>query len=226
MANDQVKQADDSLDIEVAETVNPPATQKKVELDLDDAPFLQKDEKPPEPEAYDNGLDNVSAVDDAEKRKRRKKKLMILGGGAGLLLVAVCAAVWWFFFRVPPPPPPSGPEPEVVVVPSTPPPAPDRDIVREFAPFVVPSTNAEGQERFLVCKFAAISRDPKVNQEMAERMVPLRDAIYYYLRGKDGTFLLDARNGAQIKRDLLSVFNDYLSQGKLEDIVFESYLSK
>lgn len=193
---------------------------KKVELDLDDAPFLQTEEKAPPPAP----VNSEPPVPEDGQSKKSKKKLLIIIGAAALVIIGV--AVWFFFFRTPPPPPPPGPEPEVIVVPSTAAPAQPGDLVREFAPFVVPVNDDPRHTSFLVCKFAAITRDPAVNQEMDQQALPLRDAIYFYLRGKDAAFLSDARNGAEIKKDLLSVFNDYLSQGKLEDIVFESYLTR
>lgn len=199
-----------------------PAT-KKVELDLDDAPFLQTDEPPPPPVP----VEDESPAPDADdgNAKRKKKKLLIIAAGCALLLVALAVA-WWFFFRTPPPPPAAPLEPEVIVVPNAATNTGPGEIVRDFAPFVVPVSDDMKATSFLVCKFSAITKDPAVNQEMDRQRVPLRDAIYYYLRGKDADFLLDARNGEAIKRDLLSVFNDYLTQGKLEDIVFESYLSR
>ena len=219
----QLQQEDDSLDLLISATAQPPAPIKKVELDLDDAPFLQAEEKAPDlPTTVDAVPD---APDDGEKQ-RRKKKLMLIGAIAAAVLIVAAAAVWWFFFRVPPPAPPAGPEPEVIVVPKAPAPAGPSDIVREFAPFIVPIKEADGKTGFLVCKFSAITTDPGLTTEIDRQRTALRDAIYFYLRSKDSGFLLDAHNATQIKKELLSVFNDYLSQGKLEDILFESYLNR
>jgi len=200
--------------------------QKKVELDLDDAPFLQTEEKATPPAPFDEQLP-VTPDDGAaeEAARKRKKKRLIVMAACGVL-VLVTAAVWWFFFRTPPPPPSEGPKPEVIVVPTPAPGAQDNDIVREFATFVVPGKDSHGRTDFLICKFAAITHDPNIQREIERQLVPLRDAIYYYLRSKDRDFISDARNGAEIKKELLSVFNDYLTQGKVEDIVFESYLSR
>lgn len=220
MADTKTKIDEVVPDLEVAAPSSAPA--KKVELDLDDAPFLQADEKP-EPPA--NIADDVSPAEDAAMLAARRRRKRIIIAAAAVLAVLVAVAVWWFFIRTPPPPPPDSPAPDVVVVPSTPAPTGPHDIVQAFSPFIVPTDNADGTANFLVCKFSAITTDPKVQQEMNQKMIPLRDAIYFYLRGKDSAFLLDARNGEAIKKDLVSVFNDYLSQGKLEDIVFESYLS-
>lgn len=225
MAEEQLEQQDTiGPGLEVASSSNVPAATRKVELDLDDAPFLQTEEKVQAPATLPDDL--PESEDEQAKKAKRKKKLLIFGGAAAVFLMLGAAAAWWFFFRGSPPPPPvMASKPEVVVVPSVPLASQPEEIVREFAPFIVPSRDSAGQTRFLVCKFSTISTDANVNQEVQQQLVPLRDAIYYYLRSKDNAFLLDARNAPEIRKDLLSVFNDYLTQGKLEDIVFESYLS-
>lgn len=218
----QLQQEDDSLDLLISANSDPPAVGKKVELDLDDAPFLQAEEKAPD---LPSTVDAVPDAPDDSAKKNKKRKLLIIGAIALGVLAMAAAAAWWFFFRTPPPALPAGPEPEVIVVPKAAPPGGPYDIVREFAPFTVPVKNAAGQTNFLVCKFSAITTDPGISREIDQQRIPLRDAIYFYLRNKNSDFLLDARNAPQIKTELISVFNDYLSQGKLEDILFESYLN-
>lgn len=197
---------------------------KKVELDLDDAPFLQAEE--PEETPVPRDADPPATSDAPAAGGGKRKKLLIAGAAAGVLLLVAAAAVWWFVFRTPPPPPPEAPKPEVVVVPSTPPARSAPDIIKEFAPFVIPTQDAQGGSRFLVCKFSAIIKDEGTGREMNERMLSLRDAIYYYLRSKESAFLMDVHNGPEIKKDLLGVLNDYMTQGKIEDILFESYLNQ
>lgn len=222
VAETKVKQAA-PLDVEVGGSG---AQLNKVELDLDDAPFLQEEKAAaaPAPRGDSAPASPEESAPDAGKGKR--KKLLIIAAAAGLVLLAAAAAVWWFLFRTPPPPPPEPPKPDVVVVPSAPAAQSNPDIVKEFAPFVVPSQEAQGGTRFLVCKFSAIIKDPALGREIDQRMLSLRDAIYFYLRSKDHAFLMDARNGQQIKSDLLGVLNDYMAQGKIEDILFESYLNQ
>lgn len=223
---DQLLEEQDTIGpgLETASSPNVPAQTRKVELDLDDAPFLQAEEKEKTPVNVPDDL--AETEDQADGKARRKKRLVIFGGAAAALLLICCVGAWWLFFNGPPPPPPAmASKPEVVVVPNMPTGAVQPEIVREFAPFIVPYTNSAGETGFLVCKFSAITSDESVNQEVQHQILPLRDAIYYYLRGKDNAFLLDTRNGDKIRQDLLSVFNDYLTRGKLDDIVFESYLS-
>lgn len=208
-------------DLEVASS-SPPDTLKKVELDLDDAPFLQPDEPARPPAHFD---ENIPAEEEVSDKGKKKKKLLIIGAIAGAVLVIAAVLLWFFFFNSPPPPPP--PEvskPDVVVVPSVPAAPESQEIIRSFAPFVVPISDG-GKTNFLICQFSAIANDPKVNQEITRQMLPLRDAIYFYLRGKESSYLVNASNAEAIKKDLVSIFNDYLSQGKIEDIVLESYLN-
>lgn len=220
-----MKQDEDSLDLLISSTSEPPAPVKKVELDLDDAPFLQADKEVAPVPTHEAAVPDPGE-DDAAKAKARKKKLLIIIIAGVVLLAIAGVAAWWFLFRGPPPPAGPAPlEPEVIVVPGAPAPTASSEIAREFAPFIVPVKGADGRENFLVCKFTAITNSQNINREIDQQRIALRDAVYYYLRGKDSAFLLNARNGEQIKKDLLSVFNDYLTQGKLEDILFESYLS-
>lgn len=217
MADSSTRVATSAQEVEVAPNTRTPA---KVELDLDDAPFLQvEDSAPPAP------VEENEPPAEEKPANDKKRKLVLLGAIGAFFLLTAAVAVWWFFFRTPPPAPPPPLDPEIIVVPSTPPPLADQDIVHEFAVFVVPVNDDRSQTAFLVCKFAAITKDASVDQEMTRQEIPLRDAVYYYLRGKDAGYLQDAHNYDAIKQDLLAVFNDYLSQGKLEDIVFESYLS-
>ena len=198
----------------------------KVELDLDDAPFLQeeKPETAPAPREVTAPAEPGEAAPEGGKGKR--KKLLLIAAIAGVVVLVAAAAVWWFMFRTPPPPPPEPPKPDVVVVPSAPAVQSNPDIVKEFALFVVPTHEEGGGTRFLVCKFSAIIKDPALTREIDQKMLSLRDAIYFYLRSKDDAFLRDAHNGQEIKSDLLGVLNDYMAQGKIEDILFESYLNQ
>ncbi|MBR4741483.1 MAG: flagellar basal body-associated FliL family protein, partial [Desulfovibrio sp.] len=57
-----------------------------------------------------------------------------------------------------------------------------------------------------------------------QKMLVLRDAVYFYLRGKSFEYLLNPDNAPEIKSDLLGILNDYLAHGKLEDVLLDSYL--
>ncbi|MCR4665684.1 MAG: flagellar basal body-associated FliL family protein [Desulfovibrio sp.] len=199
-----------------AETAAEPV--KKVELDIEDAPFLkeeppeEKEEKPTEPEK-------------PEEPKKKKKLLFIVVGAVAVVLIA---GAGWFLFggksKPPPPPAPEPPKPDVIVVPSKPATAVAPDIIKEFERFVVPVGTSLSATNFLICKFSTVTKNPTVNAEIEQKMLVLRDAVYFYLRGKSYEFLLNPDNATTIKKDLVGILNDYLGHGKLEDVLLDSYL--
>ena len=135
--------------------------------------------------------------------------------------------MWWFVLRTPPPPPPT---PHVVVVPSTPPDSAPADFFIPIAPFLLELTGEtprnEGKIFFLVSKFTAISKSEAVLQEMQNKVIVIRDALYYYLKNKSYEFLTNPDNAQLIKHDLSSVINGYLTTGKVDDVLFERYVIK
>jgi len=207
---------------EVQISLGPDPAVRKVELDLDDAPFLKEEQEAASPAVQDDKKLPAQVAPDPKAEK--KQKLLIFGAGAAALLLILGAAVWWFFLRTAPPPPPEI-KPEVIVVPSQPVDVPPADYVKELAPFVVPR-QVDGTARFLVCKFSTISKSPSVSGEMDHKMISLRDALFFYLSGKSDDYLLNPGNAVTIKRDLTSILNDYLSSGRIDDVLFESYLAE
>ncbi len=209
-----------SPEIEVSSKAN-----EKVALDIEGADFLEddKEEEQEEQEEQESLEEGGEQKEEEEKGGSKKKKIIIIGAVALLLLIAGGAG-WWFFLRTPPPPPI---EPEIIRVPKVPetPPIPDEYIV-SFEPFWVPYNDAELGEVFLVCKFGLVTKNEQLMQEAQNKMVLLRDAVYYYLVNKPHHFLVDPANVATIKNDLTSVFGGYLVSGKIDDMLFESYLGK
>lgn len=205
---------------EMQVSLGPDPTVRKVDLDLDDAPFL-KEEGADTPAVADTK--SLPAEQLPPPPSKKNIKLFIIGGAAVLLLV-LGAAVWWFFLRTPPVPP-AEVKPEVIVVPSSQTPAPPRDYVKELAPFVVPR-EVNGATRFLVCKFSTVSKSTGVGAEMDHKMIALRDALYFYLSSKSNDYLLNPSNAVTIKKDLTGILNDYLAQGRIDDVLFESYLNE
>lgn len=216
MADDKVKEKKD-IQVEVSSSASASAG-GKVELDLDDAPFLREPEAKPLPPVERRSSAPAPVVQEAPNNK---KKLVI--GGIGLFIVLAATAVWWFFFRVPPPVV-EPPKPEVIVV-KPPEAAPvDQDFIYELEPFWVPVKDDKGGTNFLVCRFSTISKSEMLNKEIEKQLMTVRDAMYYYLRNKSLDFLLAAANRETIKKDLTSVVNSYLTLGQIEDVLMESYL--
>ena len=229
-----VADAPQGPEVQVAGEGGDSAAPAKVSLDLDDAPFMQEEpaeeEKPAAKDEAAKDGDAAAPEGGEEKPKKSKKKLFIIAGAAVALLV-ILAAVYFLFLRgggdePPPPPPPEPPKPEIVVVPSKPKVEVKPDIVKELEPFIVPHAEPTGGARFLYCKFAFVSKDPMLGQEVDSRLLPLRDAIFFYLKSKSTEYLTNAQNAATIKRELRGVVSDYLTRVKLEDVLLDSYLNE
>ncbi len=209
-----------SPDVEVSSKAD-----EKVALDIEDADFLNDDEEEEEAQESEEqeGLEEGEAPVDEEAGKK-KKKIIIIAAALLVLLLGGGGAYWWFVMRTPPPPPI---EPEIIVVPDVPEVAPlPTEFIVSFEPFWVPFTDEKLGEVFLVCKFAIVTKDEQLMLESQNKMALLRDAVFYYLVNKPHHFLVDPANVHTIKSDLSSVFSGYLVGGKVEDMLFESYLGK
>lgn len=190
----------------------------KVQLDIDDAPFLLPDELP---------LDDIAPLDDplaplaASKKPINVKKISIYV--VALFGLAAIVFLLYTWITAPPAAPPV--EPLTVVVPNHDPlPNLPAEYSTTLAPFWIQIHDASGQARFLVCTFTLGTLKPEIHKEVGENLTTLRDAIYYYLINKDYTFLTNPGNSATIKNDLLAAVNNYLVQGELEQIYFDNYL--
>jgi flagellar FliL protein len=223
-----VKLASDATEITTGASQGLP----KVQLDIDDAPFLREKEEPaPPPPPKDDKADEqpeAPAPSPEDQAARKKKKLIIIGAAALVLLLGSGGgSLWWFVLRTPPPPPPA---PQVVVVPSTPQDSAPPDFLVPLAPFwlELPGDAPRDKDKifFLVCKFTAISKSEAILQEAQNKVIVIRDALYFYLKNKSYQFLTDPGNTQAIKNDLTSVINGYLTAGKVDDVLFERYLTK
>jgi len=196
----------------------------KVELDLDDAPFLDEEDEEEEEEEID-----VGGVDEESEEGRDIKALLkdkrVLAGLAGtvlLLLGIVAAVVLWPEAEEPAPPLPEiqKEEPKEEL-----PPPPTEHLVA-FKPFWVEHINDDGLVRLLYFKFSALTENEKLAWEMTHKRLVLRDAIFYYLKNKDLRFLSDKTKAEQLKKDLLSVINQYLNVDQIQELLIEEYLVK
>ena len=241
------------LDTEELREASLSGSDDKVELDLEDAPFLaeeEHEEEAPPPVAETVSLDTGEPA--PEKRPLFKDKRVLLGGGVLLLLlIGIAAYLFWPKHEEAPPPPP-----EAAAPPKPAGPPPPVEIVVSWDPFWVEYTGTGGEIRFLVCKFSAPitvsvtdmieklaeehpreqaeAAAPAMAQQYAEKFaweirnkkLVLRDAIFYYLRNKDVTFLSDKNSVGKLKQELLGVINQYLSADQLKDLLIEDYVVK
>lgn len=209
-----------------------PKALQKVDLDLDDAPFLE-DEKPEEKPKEKPSASSETPVKVKEAQPASNKKLLLIIGIAGLVVVG---ALVFFLTRKPaaPPSPPKEeqPAPEPVPEPTPPPPslpeppAPKPEIVMPMEPFLVEMTDSKGRSRFLTIRFTAVTQEKTVEQEFKRNLIVVRDAVYYYLKNKNMEFLTDKNNTDALKKDVLSVINQFIGPQPLDNLLIEDFLVK
>lgn len=203
------------------------ATQK-VDLDLDDAPFLEEEEEvKPEPSRPKEAVSLVP--EEAEKPAPKiQKKFIIIGAAALVLVLTLGLAVKFLFFKGKAAPAVEKPAQTATqdnnTLAEAPPELPEIQVRLE--PFWV-EQKGEGEEvRFLIARIQLNTHQASVAKEFQSRTLESRNAIYYYLKNKDVQFLADEKNAEKLKEGLLQVVNKYVSDGKFETLLFEEYVVK
>ncbi len=206
-----------------------PKALQKVDLDLDDAPFLEEEPEAPAPEAP---RQVPTSEGTAEPSKPSRKKILLLAG-LGLFLAVAAAA--FFLLRKPAPKPEepapgpmeqAPPMPPAPVEPPPEPPKPKREIVIPLEPFLIELTDRQGRTRFLSIRFTAVTQEPAVELEFKRNVIVVRDAVYYYLKNKNFDFLTDKTNADALKKDVLSVINQFIGAQPLDNLLIEDFLVK
>lgn len=218
----QTREVDSMLD-----TSETSRASQKVELDLDDAPFLEEEEEvKEEPQAPKASVSLESAEPKAPPMDKRKK-LMIIGAAALLLLLITGVTVKLLFFKAAPAPPPQQTDPaadQANASEEAPPELPELQFRME--PFLVEQNAGNEEIRFLTVRILLGTKDPSVLKDIQVKMLPARNAIFYYLKNKDVQFLTDENNVDKLKAELLLVINQYVSDGKFDTLLFEEYVVK
>jgi flagellar FliL protein len=197
---------------------------QKVELDLDDAAFLDEEddieEEPAKPEKKQPAKKIEKKARKPFTLKEHKKSL-----SAGIVLFLVAAVLVWRFV-VRPAPQVTPPEPlqqeEAVSPPAKEQPAEPAEHVISFEPFWL-EFDVNGDYRFLTCRFAFPVEGDLLKTEVETKRVLIRDAVYYYFKNKDIVFLGDSDNSEKLKTDLLEIINQYLGNGQLQEILIQEY---
>lgn len=202
---------------------------QKVELDLEDAPFLEEEEEPkPEPPKPKADVSLEQPKEEKPPLLAGRKKLIIIGAAALLVLVAAALAVKFFFFKGKPAPAPeqaaqSAPKESA---PAAEAPAPEKpEFQVHMEPFWVEQKSGD-DVRFLIVRILLGTHDQSIAKEFQAKLLPARNAIFYYLKNKDVQFLTDENNAEKLKHELLLVVNQYVTDGKFETLLFEEYVVK
>jgi len=193
---------------------------EKVQLDTDDAMFLAEIPEPEEAPAVEKAKGSPEKAVE-EPAKPLPRALII--GVLGVILICIAAIVWFIYFkqttalsRVPA-------SPTVVVVPNPKEPPPSTEMVATLAPFIL-EYRRDGQVDFLETQFALVVEGKALHQDILDRNLILRDAIYYYLLNQEEKFLFDPKNITIIKNALEGIVNGHLGAGKLKKFLIVQYL--
>jgi flagellar FliL protein len=201
------------------------ATQK-VDLDLDDAPFLEDEDEDEEIEEVEVETPFLSEDDGKPKPglvALLKNKFVLMGLGVILLLLAVIVVLLLREPEAPPPPPP--PTAEEPTIPEPAPEAPKTpEIVIKLDPFLVEQHDETGKIRFLEVSILLSTEDEGLARQFKQETFAVRNALYYYLKNKDLQFLSDKKNSEKLKKELLVIINQYMGFGQFDTLMFEQYL--
>lgn len=218
----------EELEPEIDSPASVEADKDKVELDLDDAPFLDEDIEEPEPQKPSEtaAAPEASGEESPKKPPLWKQEKVLIAGGGGLLLVIGVAAFFLLKGKKPAEPKPDPPKTEAKAPAPAPPPPPPVEVKAEFEPFIVELKTDRGEIRFLTFRFAVVTTNPGLVTEINAKKTKLRDAVYYYLKNKNLTFLADKSNQQQFKNDILSVLNQYIVEERVVDFNVEEFIIK
>ena len=204
----------------------------KVELDLDDAPFLndfEEEEEEKEEEAAEEAIPDLTDAETEEEPKKgllaNKKKLLILTVALLLILAGGTGALFFFTGEEAEPEPEPADKRRVVVITDQ----PEEELseavqVVALAPFIIPSKGSEGEVRLLHCTLHIPFDDPVQQQEINARMLEIRNAIYYYLVNKPLAHLSSEEEATLLKQDLTNVLNELLTVKKIHDMYIQEYV--
>lgn len=215
-----------------APSAAPAAAAQKVELDLDDAPFLVPDE-PEEPAqaAPQEEKKEEEDSDDTPVAARPWFKSPIVLGGMGGIVLAVVALVVVLALSGPSEPP--RPDPIIVMEESAPPLPTTPTVVEEpdvpqrfqvnFAPFLVIIDGPEGK-RILTLKFTVFAEGVQANYDMQEKEVLLRNTVYDFLRAQQADVLTTPSAANVLKNELRTVLSGVLPGGGVGEVLIEQLL--
>jgi flagellar FliL protein len=219
---------------------------QKVELDLDDALFLEFEEKEPppatpaEPEPASEPKPEPARPDAPPPAKIRirdkftRNKLVIFAIAAALCLLLGASGAFLFMT--------SGLQPENLETQkgknqttagekhdassldanSS---AEGQIAVYPFDRFQVEYT-VDSQVRFLICRFSIPDANAALRLELQNKDVVIRNGIYHYLKNAPVSFLNNSTNPEKLKTDIVAIINTFVTNGDVSSVHFEEYVVK
>lgn len=222
---------------------------QKVELDLDDALFLEFEEKEdvatstaveslPEPEVAPGDVEPVEGQPEASTKPRRKMVWMF--GIAVILCLLLGAGGAYFFMK-------SGqplPEEQAGAAPDGSPGENAATQSETAGNLSAESTNAQqteqllafpleafqvafthdGKTRFLTSRFSIPDTTPIMRAELQAKKIFVRDGIYRYLKNSPLSFLDNPQESEKLKTDIAAVINQNIKSGQVSEILIEEYV--
>jgi flagellar FliL protein len=221
---------------------------QKVELDLDDALFLEFEEKEevaettaiesaPEPEEV------APAAEQPEVQPSKTRKKLWIFAIAALLCLLLGSGGAYFFMKSGPPYPDEQPatqdksseDPQTAGAESSATPedsaanettAKSEQIkVYSFEQFQV-EHSLDGKVRFLTCRISIPDATPVMQAEFQAKKIFLRDGIYRYLKNSPLSFLATPEESEKMKADIAAVVNQIIKSGQISEILLEEYVVK
>lgn len=216
---------------------------QKVELDLDDALFLEFEEEQP-PQEEDQSVPAAPpaesvAMEEDQKRSQAPpiwKKLSVVAI-ALVVMIALAAGVLWFLKPKPQPHAKATPPTSTASTPTPHVPEPSSLSTREpktetlsrrtyvFDPFVV--EYAQGERSYLLAYQIYVPGVPSsLSREMEAKTAMLRDEVFRYLKNSAPGVPANPENEKKFKSDLLAVINKGLQNGQASEILVEGRVVK
>ncbi|MFP4071047.1 MAG: flagellar basal body-associated protein FliL [Desulfovibrionales bacterium] len=193
-----------------------PNAGQKVELDLDDAPFLA--------ETDDDVFQDRTAAEDSEaadgpqeeedapeENSKRLNTWGLVAAALGTVLVTT-AVLAFLVLKIPSE---SSMKSSTSSVPA--------ELLVTLEPFLIPFENGE-HVSILQCTFSLPVDNPTLKQEVERKRIVLRNALYFYLSQKELLHLGEHEAADLLKADLTAVVNQNLNLGQVETVLVDEYL--
>jgi len=222
---------------------------QKVELDLDDALFLEFEEKEevaastaiesiPDPEERPKTEELIESPSEAPAKSGRRK--IWIFGIAALLSLLLGAGSAYFFMRSGPPlsaeqsdSAPDSPQGEQTSAEADPAGSlsagsADAQNPEQLGSFPLQKFQVEytldGKTRFLTSRFSIPDTTPVMRSELQTKTVFVRDGIYRYLKNSPIYFLDNPQESEKLKTDITAVINQIIKSGQVSEILIEEYV--